>query len=72
MQNSLLVLENNLNNLCFVCLATSTLIYWVQSSLKLNNIKIGSTTVFCANILLFSSLILRWYNSKHFPLSNHA
>jgi ABC-type transport system involved in cytochrome c biogenesis permease subunit len=66
----LLILENKLSNLCFVCLAISTLIYWIQNSLQIKYGKLGSISILMSNLVLFGSLLLRWYNSKHFPLSN--
>ena len=70
MLNDLLILENKLSNLCFVCLAISTLIYWVQNGLQIRDDKLGSISILVSNLVLFGSLLLRWYNSKHFPLSN--
>ena len=70
MLTDLLILENKLSNLCFVCLSISTLVYWIQNSLQIRYGKLGSTTLLISNLFLFVSLLLRWYNSKHFPLSN--
>ncbi len=70
MQTNFLLLENIFNNLCFVCLASATFSYWIQNSLNFRTIRLGSLSILLSNLLLFSSLILRWYNAKHFPLSN--
>ena len=70
MLTDLLILENKLSNVCFVCLAISTLIYWIQNSLQIKYGKLGSISILISNLVLFGSLLLRWYNSKHFPLSN--
>lgn len=70
MQTNFLFIENILNNLCFVSLTSATLIYWIQNSLNWKTISLASISILLSNIFLFTSLILRWYNSKHFPLSN--
>ena len=70
MNNFLFFLENGLINLCFLVLLMTTLAYWVQISWKIDTKSIGSLGLLCANFLLLASLLLRWLNSHHFPLSN--
>lgn len=63
-------IENLLGNIAFGFLLLTTLLYWAKLSTNLNfpiPINIGLKT---ANIALFLFLILRWWESKHFPLSN--
>nr|YP_009294474.1 cytochrome c biogenesis protein [Asparagopsis taxiformis]AOM65957.1 cytochrome c biogenesis protein [Asparagopsis taxiformis] len=65
-------IENNLVNLSFALLLCTLITYW--SSIAFTQIKIlnklGPFFTILINTSLSISLILRWINYKHFPLSN--
>jgi len=65
-------IENNLVNLSFALLLCTLITYW--SSIAFTQIKIlnklGTFFTILINTSLSISLILRWINYEHFPLSN--
>lgn len=65
-------IENLLLNTCLVITFLVILYYWVSMNLgtKLDRFKIGSILMFILNGLFFCILLIRGYNSHHFPLSN--
>ena len=64
--------ENLLINCSFVFLFIAMICYWIYLALFLKKsfLKIGQFSTIFANLSIFASLILRWINSGHFPLSN--
>ena len=66
--------ENLLINCAFISLFTAMISYWVYLASFFKNIflKLGKFSTIFANLFIFASLILRWTNSGHFPLSNYA
>nr|QCI07958.1 cytochrome c biogenesis protein ccs1 [Plumaria plumosa] len=65
-------IENSLINIAFIFLLMTLIIYWLN--LIVTNIKVLNKTAqaltMMSNILLSSSLILRWIHNSYFPLSN--
>lgn len=66
--------ENLLINCSFIFLFVAMICYWVYlaSFFKEIFLKLGKFSNIFANFSIFASLILRWINSGHFPLSNCA
>ena len=67
-------IENLLMNCAFAFLLLALICYWVYLASLFKNtfLKIGQFSNICANLSIFASLVLRWSNSGHFPLSNLA
>lgn len=66
--------ENLLINCSFIFLFIAMICYWIYLAAFFKNIflKIGQFSNIIANISIFASLVLRWVDSGHFPLSNCA
>ena len=66
--------ENLLINCSFIFLFIAMICYWIYLGLFFKNIflKLGKSSTILANFSILASLILRWINSGHFPLSNLA
>ena len=66
--------ENLLINCSFIFLFIAMICYWIYlaSFFKEIFLKLGKFSNIFANFSIFASLILRWINSGHFPLSNCA
>nr|ARO74422.1 cytochrome c biogenesis protein ccs1 [Ostreobium sp. HV05007bc] len=64
--------ENLLINCSFIFLFIAMICYWVYLASFFKNIflKLGQFSNTFANFSIFASLVLRWINSGHFPLSN--
>nr|YP_009237999.1 heme attachment to plastid cytochrome c [Pseudomuriella schumacherensis]AMO01425.1 heme attachment to plastid cytochrome c [Pseudomuriella schumacherensis] len=62
--------ENFLSNFSFLILLISVVYYWVQTAFFSLPKNVGTFGMICANVSLFSLLVLRWIESGHFPLSN--
>ena len=64
--------ENILTNCSFVLLFLTMSFYWANLGLFFTIIalKIGQYCSIFSNLTILASLILRWLNSGHFPLSN--
>lgn len=62
--------ENFLGNFSFLVLLISVVYYWVQTAFLSLPKNAGTFGIICANVSLFSLLVLRWIESGHFPLSN--
>ena len=71
---SSLAFENFLINFAFVFLFFVMVFYWAYfaSFFRKTFLKLGQFSNIFANLLIFASLILRWINSGHFPLSNRS
>lgn len=69
---SLAIFQNTLANSSFLTLLLTTFLYWIQLGFltKPLNPMFGNIGFLLGNLQLFSLLILRWYESHHFPLSN--
>jgi len=67
---SLFSIQNLLVNLSFLFLFLTTLLYWSKLSINWTFSIPISNGLLVANIFLFLFLIVRWWESKHFPLSN--
>ena len=63
-------IENILMNSCLLTLFLTMTTYWLYASLSIKLASVSSISMKLSNLILFSILILRWYNSQHFPLSN--
>jgi len=65
--------ENILINCSFVFLFIAMICYWIYLTCFFKKIflKFGQFSNIFANFSIFVSLILRWINSGHFPLSNY-
>lgn len=57
-------------NTAFACLFLGMLMYWIQIGFVWQNRKVASFFMAIANLCLVSFLVVRWYDSGHFPLSN--
>lgn len=66
--------ENILINGSFLFLFITMICYWLYlgSFFKNTFLKLGKFGTILSNLTIFTSLILRWLNSGHFPLSNRA
>ena len=66
--------ENILINCSFLFLFITMICYWMYlgSFFKNTFLKFGQFGNILANLTILASLILRWFNSGHFPLSNRA
>nr|AYC63845.1 cytochrome c biogenesis protein Ccs1 [Dichotomosiphon tuberosus] len=60
---------NFINNCSFYLLICSIMFYWFRLFF-IKIINIGTIIMSIVNILIFTLLILRWFISQHFPLSN--
>lgn len=69
---SLAIFQNTLANSSFLTLLLTTFLYWIQLGFlsKPLNPMFGNIGFLLSNLQLLSLLILRWYESHHFPLSN--
>lgn len=69
---SLAIFQNTLANSSFLTLLLTTFLYWIQLGFlpKPLNPIFGNIGFLLGNLQLLSLLILRWYESHHFPLSN--
>lgn len=69
---SLAIFQNTLANSSFLTLLLTTFFYWIQLGFlsKPLNPMFGNIGFLLGNLQLFSLLVLRWYESHHFPLSN--
>jgi cytochrome c-type biogenesis protein CcsB len=63
-------LENFTMNSSFFCLLLSMVFYWIYTFFKGKTLVLGNIGMICANLSLFTLLVLRWKESGHFPLSN--
>lgn len=67
----IITLENSLINFNFLILFLAMILYWLKSSFFLGYINnIPNKLIIISNILQFIFLFLRWFSSKHLPLSN--
>jgi len=68
----MLLFENILTNCSFILLFLTMIFYWLHLGLfsSVLALKIGQYCSIFSNITILASLILRWLNSGHFPLSN--
>jgi len=57
-------------NTAFASLFLGMLMYWIQIGFVWQKAKVASFFMGLANIALVAFLVLRWYDSGHFPLSN--
>ena len=66
--------ENLLINCSFIFLFIAMICYWIYltSFFKEIFLKLGKFSNIFANFSILTSLILRWINSGHLPLSNFA
>lgn len=66
--------ENILANCSFLFLFLTMIFYWAYlgSFFPIISLKLGQFGAIFSNLTIFASLILRWLNSGHFPLSNLA
>lgn len=67
---NILQMMNFFGNSSFFFLFFSTISYWVQISFHVQKWNLGRISMILANLCLFLLLILRWFESGHFPLSN--
>nr|YP_010455903.1 cytochrome c heme attachment protein [Tetraselmis marina]YP_010455906.1 cytochrome c heme attachment protein [Tetraselmis marina]UUA64579.1 cytochrome c heme attachment protein [Tetraselmis marina]UUA64582.1 cytochrome c heme attachment protein [Tetraselmis marina] len=69
---SLATLQNTFANSSFLTLLLTTFLYWIQLgfSTKTLNPVFGNIGFLLSNLQLLGLLVLRWYESHHFPLSN--
>lgn len=67
-----ILFENILTNCSFILLFLTMLFYWAHlgSFFPIIALKIGQYCSIFSNLTILASLILRWLNSGHFPLSN--
>lgn len=67
-----ITLETFLINSCFLTLFLTTVYYWISFIFfsKKDYPNFGFYGVVTANLLIFTQLCLRWFESGHFPLSN--
>nr|YP_010198568.1 heme attachment to plastid cytochrome c [Gracilaria pacifica]UAD86984.1 heme attachment to plastid cytochrome c [Gracilaria pacifica] len=65
-------MENNCINISFALLLVNLMIYWINIALKRSKTlyKLGTMITVSINLLLSTSLILRWIFNGYFPLSN--
>lgn len=64
--------QNLLGNFCFISLFTTMIFYWIKGSFfytKETKI-LEAFFLISTNVALISILVIRWIESKHFPLSN--
>ena len=67
----IITLQNNLINFNFFILFLAMILYWLKSCFFLEYIiNIPNKLIIISNILQFVFLLLRWFDSNHFPLSN--
>lgn len=66
--------ENILINCSFLFLFVTMICYWFYLGSFFENIFLtfGKFGTILSNLTILTSLILRWLNSGHFPLSNRA
>ena len=66
--------ENILINYSFLFLLITMICYWIcLSSFSKNTfLRLAQFGTILANLTILASLIFRWLNSGHFPLSNLA
>nr|YP_009510600.1 heme attachment to plastid cytochrome c [Gracilaria ferox]AXI96273.1 heme attachment to plastid cytochrome c [Gracilaria ferox]UAD85757.1 heme attachment to plastid cytochrome c [Gracilaria ferox] len=69
--NSILM-ENNCINISFALLLVNLMIYWINIAFKRSKVlyKLGTIITININLLLTTSLSLRWIYNGYFPLSN--
>nr|YP_010197545.1 heme attachment to plastid cytochrome c [Gracilaria flabelliformis subsp. simplex]UAD85961.1 heme attachment to plastid cytochrome c [Gracilaria flabelliformis subsp. simplex] len=69
--NSILM-ENNCINISFALFLVNLMIYWINIAFKRSKIlyKLGTIITISINLLLSTSLSLRWIYNGYFPLSN--
>nr|YP_009732172.1 c-type cytochrome synthesis protein [Gracilaria spinulosa]QHS70692.1 c-type cytochrome synthesis protein [Gracilaria spinulosa] len=69
--NSILM-ENNCINISFALLLVNLMIYWINIAFKRSKVlyKLGTIITVSINLLLSTSLSLRWIYNGYFPLSN--
>lgn len=67
-----IVIGNAIQNGNFVIIFITMLLYWFQSSLLISSYWafVADLSIIFSGILQASFLILRWFDSGHFPLSN--
>jgi len=63
-------LEAFFANTAFAFLFLGMLMYWIQIGFVWQKGKLASLFMGVANVALVAFLVLRWYDSGHFPLSN--
>nr|YP_009238134.1 heme attachment to plastid cytochrome c [Mychonastes homosphaera]AMO00943.1 heme attachment to plastid cytochrome c [Mychonastes homosphaera] len=63
-------LEAFFANTAFASLFLGMLMYWIQVGFVWQKGKLASLFMGVANVALVAFLVLRWYDSGHFPLSN--
>ena len=58
----------------FIFLFLTMVFYWAHlgSFFPITTLKLGQFSTIFSNLTILASLILRWLNSGHFPLSNLA
>ena len=68
----MILFENILTNCSFILLFLAMVFYWAHLGLffPIITLKIGQYCSIFSNLTILASLILRWLNSGHFPLSN--
>nr|YP_009731971.1 c-type cytochrome synthesis protein [Gracilaria edulis]QHS70492.1 c-type cytochrome synthesis protein [Gracilaria edulis]UAD85551.1 heme attachment to plastid cytochrome c [Gracilaria edulis] len=69
---NLTLIDNKCINISFILLLINLIIYWTNIAFKKSNIlyKLGNILTISINLLLSTSLILRWLYNGYFPLSN--
>uniref|UniRef100_A0AAU7YRG6 Cytochrome c biogenesis protein CcsA n=1 Tax=Gracilaria hainanensis TaxID=2871843 RepID=A0AAU7YRG6_9FLOR len=67
-----ILMENNCINISFALLLINLMIYWINIAIKRSRVlyKLGTIITISINVLLSTSLILRWIYNGYFPLSN--
>nr|YP_009510804.1 heme attachment to plastid cytochrome c [Gracilaria gracilis]AXI96477.1 heme attachment to plastid cytochrome c [Gracilaria gracilis] len=65
-------MENNCINISFALFLVNLMIYWINIALRRSKAlyKLGTIITISINLLLSTSLILRWISNGYFPLSN--
>ncbi|BDA51796.1 Cytochrome c biogenesis protein CcsA (chloroplast) [Coccomyxa sp. Obi] len=69
---TLLDIQYMLGNLSFACLLAMVVWYWIRLTFSLNPsfVPVGTVGMAVANLSLAGLLLVRWFTSGHFPLSN--
>ena len=65
-------LQSLLGNFCFISLFATMIFYWIKGSFfyTKETKKFEAFFLISTNVALISILVIRWIESKHFPLSN--
>nr|UAD87565.1 heme attachment to plastid cytochrome c [Gracilaria salicornia] len=67
-----ILMENNCINISFALFLVNLMIYWINIAIKRSRIlyTVGTTINISINLLISTSLLLRWIYNGYFPLSN--